>query len=510
MAQFDVIVVGAGHNGLVCACYLAKAGFNVCVLERRNVVGGAAVTEELWPGYKISRASYFPHLRKEIIEELNLEKYGYKHGSIEPRNFFPFKSKHLFLYSNPEKTAHEISKFSTFDAKQYLKFYDLAKSFAQTVDPLMLMPPPPVSELLKMMEGADVEWIIRDFLLTSAKQLVDELFESEEVKVALCLNSVGNTSMSPEDVGTSYLLALSEGSAGYSYAIGGSGAVSKALEKAAKDLGVKIFLNTEVEKIIIENDRARAVKLKDGKVLEARAIVSNADPKTTILKLVGQDFFEKEFIHRVKNLKNEGGQAKINLTLKGLPRFSCIDSTNIGEEHKAYVGMAESVDEIVKAYFRWRFHEIPERPPVYSFIQSAWDHSVAPPNHHTMSVLLRYVPYTLNKGNWNERRDELMQLFVSIYEEHAPNIKQLIENYEILSPWDLERLFGINSGHVSHLEQTLNQLLSFRPLVGLSNYRLPISGLYICGAGTHPGGGVTGAAGNNAAMIIIEDLKKSN
>jgi phytoene dehydrogenase-like protein len=509
MVKFDVVIVGAGHNGLVAACYLAKAGLNVCVLERRHTVGGAAVTEEIWPGYKISRASYFPHIRREIIEELNLTKYGYKYGPIEPRNFSPFKNnKHLFLFNDPQKTAGEISKFSKFDATQYLRFHSLAKTFAETVDPLILSPPPPISELLKLMSENDIEWIIRDFLLTSAKQLVDETFESEEVKVALCLNSVGNTSMSPEDVGTSYLLALSEGSPGYTYAIGGSGAVSRALEQCARELGVTIMVNANVQKILIKNNSVFGVELEDHKVIEATVVVSNADPKTTILKLVGADFFDKEVVHRVKNLKNEGGQAKINLTLRGLPKFESASTLGVGEEHKAYVGMAESVDQIVKAYFEWRFNEIPETPPVYSFIQSAWDPSVAPPGHHTMSVLLRYTPYTLRKGTWIERKQELMDRFLSIYQVYAPNISQIIENFEVLSPFDIEQIFGINSGHVSHLEQTLNQLLSFRPIIGFSNYRLPIRGLYICGAGTHPGGGVVGAAGHNAASVIIDDFKR--
>jgi phytoene dehydrogenase-like protein len=509
MAKFDVVIVGGGHNGLVAACYLAKAGLKVCVLERRNIVGGAAVTEELWPGFRISRASYFPHLRQEIIEDLQLTKYGYSYGIVEPRNFFPFKhGKNLFLFSDPEKTAKEISKFSAFDAKQYLKFHKLAKTFAETVDPLILAPPPPVSDILKLMSDSDIEWIVRDFLLTSAKQLVDETFESEEVKVALCLNSVGNTSMSPEDVGTSYLLAVSEGSPGYAYAVGGSGAVSQTLERVARALGVTIMVNSPVEKIIIKDGRIIGVKLTDSSIIECTAVISNADPKTTIFKLVGEEFFEKDLLHKVKNLKSEGGQAKINLALNGLPTFNSTSQNGIKDEHKAYVGIAESVDQIIKAYFKWRFHEIPEEPPIYSFLQSAWDNSVAPPGHHTMSVLLRYVPYTINKGTWKDRKQELMDRFITIYQQYVPNITRIIENYEVLSPLDIEQIFGIDHGHVSHIEQTLNQLLSFRPMIGFSGYRLPISGLYICGAGTHPGGGVVGASGHNVAKVILEDFQK--
>jgi len=504
MSGFDVIIVGAGHNGLTAGCYLAKAGFRVLVLERRSVAGGAAVTEEVFPGYAVSRSAYFPQIAPEIVSDLELEKFGYRTGAVDPRHFYPFKNgKHLFLYTNPKKTTQEIGRLSPYDAKSYEKFHAMAGQFAETVAPLMLAPPIPVSDILKLMEGPEVEEVVRYFLLTSVKDLVEELFESEEVRVAFCLNSVGNTSLGPDSIGTSYLLALTEG--GHTYAVRGPGAASEALERAARSLGVTIWFNTTVETIKVHENTASSIKLQDGRTLEAQVIVSNADPKTTILKLVGSDNFDPDFIRKVKHLRNEGAQTKINLALNGLPNFKCIPGQILGPQHRAYTGIMDSVRAMEKAYYQCRFGELPDQPIVYSFMQSAWDNTVAPPGHHSVSVLMRYTPYNLARGSWEQRRGELFDKFLSIYQEHAPNIGSIIDHKEILSPLDIEQVFGIDQGHVSHLEQSLNQLLSFRPVVGFANYRMPIKGLYLCGAGAHPGGGVTGAPGYNAARTIRED-----
>jgi phytoene dehydrogenase-like protein len=509
LANYDVIIVGAGHNGLTCAAYLAKSRYKVLVIERRPIVGGAAVTEtDLWPGYKISRASYIPHIEKEIVDDLELQKRGYIVGYADPRNFHPFlNGKYLTFHRDPEKTAGEIAKFSVKDSRAYLKFHELAKHFAEAVGPLALAPPPALTEMVSLISGKEFEEIVRYFLLMGASQMLNELFESEELKTVLCQQSIGNTAMSPSEVGTAYLLALSEGGSGITYAIGGSGAASFALADAAVSYGATILTNTTVKSIQVKNGQAAGVQLSDGKEILAPVVVSNADPKTTVLKLIEPDALDAEFVMKIRRLKNDGGQTKINVALKGLPEFKCLRGEKVDPHLFASVTFSESVNDLEKAYYQWKFGEIPDTPPVYNFFQTVMDPSVAPSGHHTLSTIVRFTPYRLSQGTWEDRAKELGEDYIEIWQEFA-HFKPLIEHMEILSPWHNEQLLGIDQGHVSHLEQSLYQMLSFRPLPGYSDYRLPGQGLYLCGAGTHPGGGVSGAAGHNAAMVVKEDYQK--
>jgi len=504
MPNYDVIVIGAGHNGLTCAAYLSKEGYRVLVIERRPLVGGAAVTEDLWQGYKISRASYLPHIEEEIVNDLELRAHGYITGQIEPRLYHPFRNgKSLTLYRDPLKSAKEIEKFSFKDSRAYLKFHDLAVQFAEAMKPLVLTPPPSLTDMMSLISGKELEEIVRQFLLMGSAQLVNELFESEELKVVLCQQSVGNTAMSPTEVGTSYLLALSE-AGGSSYAVGGSGAASFALTRAATNFGATILTSVTVKKILVHNGSADGVELSDGRVIHSSAVVSNADPKTTILKLMDPDSLGEEFLDKVRRLRNDGGQTKVNVGLTGLPELRNQNATD--PRSISIMNFCESVSDLEKASYQGRFGEIPDVPPVYNFFQTAWDSTVAPSGHHTVSSIIRYTPYKLSHGNWEDRVMELQEKYVSIWEEYA-NFRPLIEHIEVLSPWHNELLLNIDQGHVSHLEQTLYQMLSFRPLPGYSDYRMPVKGLYLCGAGTHPGGGVSGASGHNAAMILLEDYK---
>ncbi len=509
MANYDVIVAGAGHNGLTCAAYLAKSGYKVLVIERRPIVGGAAVTEnDLWQGYKVSRASYIPHIEEEIVNDLELEKRGYVMSYTDPRHFHPFMNgKYLIFHRDPEKTAREIAKFSVKDSRAYLKFHEMARQFADAVGPLVMAPPPALTEMVSVISGKEFEEIVRYFLLMGASQMVNELFESEELKVVLCQQSIGNTALSPSEVGTAYLLALSEGGGGVTYAIGGSGAASMALADAAISYGATILTNTPIKNILVKSGETVGVKLLDGREIHAPVVVSNADPKTTVLKLIEPDVLDEEFVARVSRLKNDGGQTKINVALKGLPEFKCFKGEKVDPHLFGSLNFSESVNDIEKAYYQWKFGEIPDSPPVYNFFQSVWDPTVAPAGHHTVSTIVRFTPYHLAEGSWEDRAEELGEDYVEIWQEFA-HFKPLIEHMEVLSPWHNERLLGIDQGHVSHLEQSLYQMLSFRPLPGFSDYRLPVKGLYLCGAGTHPGGGVSGAAGHNAAMVVKEDYER--
>ncbi len=509
MATFDVVVVGAGHNGLTCAAYLAKQRLKVLALERREIVGGAAVTEELWPGYQISRASYIPQIQKEIIEDLELSKHGYVTGLVDPLDLHPFENgKFLVFYRDPAKTAKAIEKFSKNDARAYLKFREMARAFSEAVDPLILSSPPALTDMVSMIASKEFEEIIRSFLLMGSAQLVNELFESEEVKTAFCQHSVSNTAMSPSEVGTAYLLALGQGGDGHPYAVGGAGAASSALAKAAQSFGATIQTNVLVRRIIVDDGRTKGVELSDGKIIEAPVVVSNADPKTTVLKMMDPDALDPDFVKRVRHIRNDGGQTKVNVALKEVPDYTALKGTELDKRTFAGVMFANSVDDIEKSFSQWRFGEIPDSPPVNNFIQTLVDPSVAPPGRHTVSSIIRYTPYKLSRGTWIDRVDELKEQYISIWQEHAPNFRASIEHIEVLSPWHNEQLLNIDQGHVSHIEQSLYQMLSFRPLPGYSDYHLPAKGLYLCGAGTHPGGGVTGAPGHNAAMVIIQDFPK--
>jgi len=512
LANYDVIIVGAGHNGLTCGAFLAKSGYRVLILERRHVVGGAAVTEDdLWPGYKISRASYLPQIEDKIVDDLDLKNFGYITGGVDPKDLHVFKNgKYLTMYGDPKKTAKEIEKFSKKDALAFLKFHGMAKMFGEAMGPLLLAPPPALTDIVSIISGSEFEEIIRNFLLMGSAQLVNELFESEELKVVLCQLSIGNTAMSPTEAGTAYLLALGTGSEGHTYAVGGSGAASFALARACQHYGANIQLNSTVKRILIDNnERVKGIELSNGKKVEAPVVVSNADPKTTVLKMIEPDVLGTEFTEKVRKLRNDGGQTKVNATLKKLPEMKCFADQNVVDPHLlGQTTFSESVSDLVKSSYQCSVGEIPDNPPIYNFMQTVWDTSVAPPGHHTISSIIRFTPYTLRKGSWKDRIDELKDKYTSMWQEYSTNFEPSIEHIEVLSPWHNEQLLNIDQGHVSHLEQCLYQMLGFRPLLGYSNYRLPGKGLYLCGAGTHPGGGVHGACGHNAAMVILEDFEE--
>jgi len=503
LKEFDIVIVGAGHNGLVCGCYLAKAGLKVCILERRSVVGGAAVTEELWPGFKISRASYVPSMNPKIIEDLRLSHYGLQLGEIDPQLFVPFPSgKNLVFYESIQKTVEQISKFSKRDAHVYPKFMDFMRGFAETVEPLYLSPPPSLGDLLKLMGETHIEEVVRQIVLTSSKDLLDEYFESEEVKAALCLHGVLNTSMGADTIGTSYILATSVGKPKYSYAIGGTGAVSSALLKCFLSYGGSVITSCEAKRILVVDGEAKGVELSTGEKMFSKVVVSNVDPKRTFLKLL--DDVDQQFRRKIQKLNAKGTSFKINLALSEPLRFKAASTFT---ENGAFVYISPSVEYVQKAYDECKWGRIPSEPPLDVFSQTAWDSSVAPQGKHTLSIIAKYNPYHLYQGNWDELKQVALERALDALEFYAPNLKRALIHVEALSPLDLERVFGLTEGNVTHIDQTLNQMLSFRPTPECSKYTTPIKNLYLCGAGTHPGGGVTGAPGHNAAHVILEHWK---
>ena len=507
MNKFDVIVIGAGHNGLICAGYLAKSGLKVNVLERRPLIGGATVTEELWPGFKVSRASYVPAVLREISDNLELTKYGLTTRSLDPQIFIPFpNSKFMFTYASHEKTAKEIEKFSRKDAEAFLRFAKFARMFVETIEPLLLSPPPSMSELLTLMKDSrEMDEVIRQILMTSCKDLLNELFESEEVKAEFCMHGVLNTSMGIDTIGTSYILANSIGKTGYRYAVGGTGAVAFAAASCLQHYGGSIRTNCEIKHILVKDRKATGVELASGEKIAAKVIVSNADPKRTFLKLLDRDELDETFVKRVESLRSKGTSVKINMALREPLDFKAKPGVEIGPQHTALTDIAPSMVYVEQASDECKWGRLPREPPLSMFCQTASDSSCAPTGKHTLSIIAKYNPYTLASGDWDCRKEEAQENALNVLEKYAPNVRKSILHIETLTPLDIERLFGMTEGNVTHLDQTLNQMLSYRPMLGWGNYRTPIRALYLCGSGVHPGGGVTGAPGHNAAHAVLED-----
>ncbi|QIW25308.1 NAD(P)/FAD-dependent oxidoreductase [Sulfolobus sp. S-194] len=513
--MYDVIIVGGGHNGLVTASYLAKEGLKVAVFERRNVIGGAAVTEELWPGIKVSTASYvFSLFRKKIIDDLRLYDFGLKVYLKDPSLFVPFgKNKSITIWTSTKKTIKEIEKFSKKDAQSYEKLVKILEIFSEIADFLILNKPINFSEaeeLFKLFKGLNVDentaLTIARMFFQDGKSFLDEFFESEEVKSALIEDSVVGTYASPSTPGTAYVLLhhnfgeVNGVKGAWGYVEGGMGNVSNALRRVAEYYGAEIFLNSEVDEIIVKNGESKGIKLKNGKTIESKIVVSNADPKTTFLKLLRNAELDEEFIKKVKALKTIGVSFKINGYIEELPDFG--NGTSLRPEHIASELIIPSVDYVEKAYLDARNLGYSREPWLSINIPSTVDPTLAPQGKFVFTIFGQYVPY--NK-DLDKIKDKIAEITIEKVREFAPNFKPI--KYELLTPLDIERRFGIWEGNIFHLDMTPDQLYFFRPLIGYSNYRTPIRNLYLCGSGTHPGGGVTGSPGYNAAMEILKDIK---
>jgi Phytoene dehydrogenase and related proteins len=514
--MYDVIIVGGGHNGLVTANYLAREGLKVAVFERREIVGGASVTEELWPGIKVSTGAYvLSLLRPKIIEDLQLKKFGLKVYTKDPGLFVPFENgKKLYIWSDIKKTQKEIEKFSKNDAKNYEKWVKFWDPLYDLADLLMLSPPVNLSnidELLSLLKSVKIDEgtalsIARTFV-TDGKSLLSEFFESDEVISALIEDAVVGTYASPSMPGTAYVLAhhvigeVNGIKGAWGYVEGGMGGVTQALKKAAESVGVDIFESSPVDEILVDKGEVKGVKLSSGKVIESKIVVSNADPKTTFLKLLKNAEVDDELIRRIRSLKTTGVSFKIVGYSEELPDFG--NGKSLSPEHIASELIMPSTEYIEKAYLDAKVLGYSREPWLSINIQSSVDPTVAPPGKFSISIFGQYLPYNKKLG---EIKDKIAEITFDKIREFAHNFK--LAKYEVLTPLDIERRFGIWEGNIFHLDMTPDQLYVFRPTIGLSNYSTPIKGLYLCGSGTHPGGGVTGAPGYNAAMKILSDLKK--
>lgn len=517
MSSYDAIVIGAGHNGLVAACYLAKAGLRVLVLERSDRVGGACVTDEIAPGFKVSAAAYASGLfRPQIIEDLELAKYGLKQIAFDPQSFCPFPDgRYLLLWSDVERTSKEIAKFSKRDAEAYRRYEAFWASFYELIEPMLMAPPAPIADLVGMMRGPEAEVLLRRLLFYSAEELLDEYFESPEVKAALANQSIIGHFAGPSTPCTAFtlshnLLGSLNGVAGaWGVAVGGMGSIPEALARAARAHGVEILLKADVDRILTRDGRAKGVRLKDGRTFEAKAIVSNADPKRTFLQMLDPEAVPEDFLDGVRRIKIHGAAMKVNCALSELPNWKARPG-GLGPQHIGSTYLCPSI-QYAQAAFEDAKRGVPSRNPWMEVVtQSALDPSVAPPGQHTLSVYVQYSPYRLAQGSWEDIKEDYADRVIETLAEYAPNVPRAILARQVLTPLDLERRFGLTEGHQSHGEMGPDQSFSLRPVPGWGNYRMPVRGLYLCGAGTHPGGGVMGAPGYNGAHAVLEDWSSLN
>ncbi len=512
MASFDAIVIGAGHNGLVASNYLARAGLHVLVLEQSDRVGGACVTDEIAPGFKVSAAAYVSGLfRPQIIEDLELTRYGLKQIAFDPQTFCPFPDgRYLLLWSDVERTCKEIAKFSKKDADAYRRYEAFWASFYELIEPVLLAPPAHFADLVSMLRGPEAEELLRRLLFYSAEDLLNEYFESSEVKAALANQSVIGHFAGPSSPCTAFtlshnLLGNIDGVPGaWGLAVGGMGSIPDALAKAARARGVEILLNSPVERILVRDGGVSGVRLTDGRVLQARAVLSTADPKRTFLRMMGPEDLPKEFVEAVRRIKMHGAAMKVNCALEELPNWKALPG-GPGPQHRGSTYLCPSIEYAEEAFADAKRGEPSRNPWMEVVTQSVLDPTVAPPGKHTLSVYIQYSPYHLARGTWDDIKERYADRVIQTLAEYAPNVPSAVLARQVLTPLDLERRFGLTEGHQSHGEMGPDQFFSFRPVTGWANYRMPVSGVYLCGAGAHPGGGVMGAPGYNGAHAVLED-----
>ncbi|MDX2271403.1 MAG: NAD(P)/FAD-dependent oxidoreductase [Cyanobacteriota bacterium] len=514
---WDAIVVGAGHNGLVAACYLAKAGKNVLVLERYHTVGGAAITEEIHPGFRVSVASYSCSLfRPEIMQDLRLADYGLQVYAKDPSYFMPFPDgRYLMLYAgNRAMSKAEIAKFSVRDAEAYDAWEDFWDRVAAIVDPTLMQPPLSWGELADRFERAGALADFRRIMLLSTADLLHEFFESEAVKAAMATQAVIGSTVGPMSPGSPYVWLLhavgkAMGQRGvWGYVRGGMGSITQALAQAAQDGGATIRTSCPVAEILVEGGVATGVLLENGETIRARVVLSNADPKRTFLHLCPRSALPADFRDYIQTCYRSAGTAyKLNLALESLPCYTAAPADIPTEKIcSATVDLAPSLHYLEKAWDDCKYGRPSQDPFIEIYTQSPTDPSLVPAGKHILSCFCQYAPYHPSGRSWDDGlREEFADRVLEKLAEFAPNIQESVISRQMLSPLDLERRFGLTGGSIFHGEITPDQSYNLRPMPGFADYRTPLAGLYLCGSGTHPGGGVSGIPGHNAAQVVLKD-----
>jgi phytoene dehydrogenase-like protein len=523
---WDAIVVGAGHNGLVCGAYLARAGLKVLILERREVIGGACATEEVWPGYRVSTASYVMSLlQPRIIKDLELRKFGFE---VLPTDnlFVPFPDGRYFVFwDDLKKTCAEIARFSKKDAETYPVFEAFLHEAARFVRELLWVTPPnPASRRpgdIKEMVG--LLWRLRklgghlfrfaDLMTESISDFLDRYFESAELKAVLAYYGSIGTFAGPKTPGTAYvllhhLMGEHEGAGGWGFIRGGMGAISQAIARSAERYGAMVRTDAEIARIPVTGGRVTGVVLRSGEEIPGKLVVSNADPKRTFLGLVDSRELPPEFVGEVRSYKTYSTAFKINLALEEPPRYTAFDPRAVGTSYPTYVHIGPSVEYLERAYDDAKYGRPSARPFMTPVVPTIVDPDLAPRGKHIVNLFGGHAPYTLREGTWETERERFYETVLDTLAEYAPNVKGAVIHRQILTPPDLEAVFALPQGHIFHGELSPDQLFFFRPVPGWANYRSPIRGLYQCGSATHPGGGVMGVSGHNAAREILRDWRR--
>jgi phytoene dehydrogenase-like protein len=525
--SYDLIVIGGGHNGLVTAAYLARAGVKVLVLERREVLGGACVTEEVWPGYKVSTAAYVNSLlRPEIIRDLELKRHGFQMLPRNPSSFTPFPDgRSLLLGPDKALTHREVSKFSAKDADALPKYEAMLERVADFLEPTLVQTPPNPWSLrpgnlvqlaklglafLKL--GHDGQKAV-EILTGAATPILDRWFESEQLKVTLATDAIIGAMASPSMPGTAYVLfhhvmGECDGARGvWGYVRGGMGGISNAIAAAAREKGAEIRTSAEVAKILVKDGAVRGVALADGTEILAPKVASGVDANVTFLKLMGAGDLPADFVQAVRHIDYASASCKINIALSELPDFTALPGTAPGPQHRGTIHISPTMEYIERAYDDAKYGYPSKQPIVEATIPSVLDDTLAPPGKYVMSMFTQYFPYKLAPGlSLEEEKEKYADRCFEMMERFAPNFRRAVIHRQVLSPVDLERRFGLTGGNIMQGVMSLSSLSFMRPVPGYADYRTPVRGLYLCGAATHPGGGVMGACGYNAAREIRRDL----
>jgi phytoene dehydrogenase-like protein len=525
-AARDVIVVGGGHNGLTCAAYMARGGLDVLVLEARRDPGGAAATEEPWPGYRISTASYVVSLMPErIVSELSLRRHGYRVTILEPDYYIPYDDGGaLTLWGDPGRAMAEIGRFSKADANAYAAFDGYLTRLARLVHELLYVVPPNlrVSEVprwarlgarLRHWSGRDVADVVRLFTI-SAADFLDEWFEDERVKGALASQAIIGAWSGPMSPGSAYVLlhhwmGAVEGHEGaWAWVHGGMGSIGRALAAAARAAGAEVRTDARVARILVEDGKATGIALDDGATIAARRVVSNAHPVTTLRDLVGEASLPSDVVGDVRRFRSRSGSVKVNLALDELPRPTAWNGSVPGDPHTGIFSISPSIEYLERAWDDAKYGRMSERPYIEAVFPTVFEPDLAPADKHIALCFTQFGPYELRDGSWDTERKSYGDRVVETIARYAPNITDAVIDMEVLAPPDIEARFGLVGGNIFQGDMTPDQMFSLRPFPGYADYRTPVGNLYLCGSGSHPGGGVMGVPGLNCAGVVARDVRR--